>query len=145
MKTIYLISCVGQKLTFPCPAGQLYQSVWFKKAMAYAKSQKADDIYILSALYGLVRVNDVIAPYDLTLNSRSKAGRQAWALRTFYQIKHTEKVHNTRFVILAGGRYREHLFPMLAAAGADIWVPMAGLGIGEQLSWLKHNTPKEGD
>ena len=39
-------------------------------------------------------------------------------------------------VFLAGERYREFLARHLASRGVEVSVPMEGLRIGEQLSWL---------
>lgn len=44
--------------------------------------------------------------------------------------------HPKRMVMLAGMRYRELLEPRLRARGIDVHVPMEGLRIGEQLSWM---------
>lgn len=47
------------------------------------------------------------------------------------------KAQPVKVVLLAGRKYREHLETMLINSGCQIEVPMAGLGIGQQLSWLK--------
>jgi hypothetical protein len=41
-----------------------------------------------------------------------------------------------RAVFLAGHRYREFLTPLLLERNVSVQVPMQGLRIGEQLSWL---------
>ncbi len=68
MERIILISCVSQKLDKSAKAKDLYISPLFKKKFSYAKSLNPDQIFILSAKYGLVKPDDKIAPYDVLLN-----------------------------------------------------------------------------
>jgi hypothetical protein len=45
-------------------------------------------------------------------------------------------------VFLAGERYREFLAEHLKGHGVVVSVPMEGLRIGEQLSWLRRSSPQ---
>ena len=131
---ISLVSCVGQKLHVPAPAKDLYTSTWFIKARGYA-DRTGQPWFVLSAKYGLVHPDDVIAPYDLTLNNMPTGDRRRWAVRVFGQLEpHLDAVENVTF--LAGLRYREFLEPSLMSRGLNVSVPMKGLRIGEQLGWL---------
>lgn len=58
-------------------AKDLYISDWFVKARAYVE-QAGDEWFILSAEYGLVSPETVIAPYERTLNTMGIAERRAW-------------------------------------------------------------------
>ena len=60
MKKVTLISCVSKKLDLKSKAQDLYQSPLFKKKLAYAEQINSDEIYILSAKYGLLKLNDDI-------------------------------------------------------------------------------------
>ena len=86
---------------------------------------------MLSALHGLVRVGDVIDPYDTTLNTMAAADRRAWAARVNVQLRNAWSPDAVVFVVLAGAKYRA------ALSGLTYEVPMGGLGIGQQLAWLK--------
>lgn len=132
-----LVSCVGQKRGEPSPAGDLYQSDWFRKAKVYAE-QKGDRWYILSAEHGLLDPETVVEPYERTLNTMGIDTRRQWAVQAFEQIK--QEVPKGKVVILAGQRYREYLEPILLEAGYYVEVPMRGLGIGQQLAWLMEHT-----
>ena len=79
MSLIVLISCVKQKLPYRAPAAELYVSPLFRGSLCYARSLRPDAIHVLSALYGLVGLNDDIEPYDLTLKKMPAAERKAWA------------------------------------------------------------------
>ena len=54
MRRIALISCSKSKQNYPCPARELYApSQLFSLSYQYAK-KVADEVYILSARYGLL-------------------------------------------------------------------------------------------
>jgi hypothetical protein len=137
MTTIALVACVGKKLDHPAPAADLYQSAWFRKARRYAEA--AGDLwYILSARYCLTKPDQMIEPYNVTLNDKSRQARQVWAADVANHLKIVDPPP-CQVVILAGLRYREFLVPLLRHDGYAVEVPMAGLGIGQQLAWLDRN------
>jgi hypothetical protein len=91
--------------------------------------------FILSAEYGLVNPATEIDPYDRTLNTMSKAARIAWSNRVLDQFEKLG-LKPAKVTVLAGNRYREFIIPRLRDMGIEILIPMEGLRIGEQLSWL---------
>ncbi len=116
------------------PARDLYISPWFTKARGLVEARQAA-WFILSAEYGLVHPNVVIAPYERTLNRMSAADRRSWGERVSTQLR--EALPNSpRVVVLAGLRYREPIWATLVALAASVEVPMEGLTIGRQLRWL---------
>ena len=134
---LYLVSCVSRKLPASAPARDLYTSDWFHKARSYVEST-GQPWFILSAKYGLVHPEEIIAPYDLTLNTMQVADRRRWAVAILAQLgPHLEGLESV--VLLAGQRYREFLETKLREIGLDVSVPMRGLRIGEQLSWLNRH------
>jgi hypothetical protein len=92
--------------------------------------------FILSAEYGLVGSEEVLAPYECTLTSMGVAERRAWARRVRGQMESLLPTAS-RIVIFAGVRYREYLMDYLRSRAATVDVPLRGLGIGKQLAWLK--------
>jgi hypothetical protein len=68
MKKIVLISCVKMKLSYRSKAKDLYTSTLFRSNLEYTRRLTPDAIYILSAKYGLVGLEDEIDTYNLTLN-----------------------------------------------------------------------------
>ncbi len=138
--TVYLVSCVSQKREQPCAARDLYVSDLFRKARRYAEASGCL-WFILSAEYALVEPDQVIAPYERTLNKMRAAERRAWGERVAAQI--AKAVPDlSRVVFLAGERYREFLVGHLVGRGVEVSVPMKGLRIGEQLSWLGQHSPQ---
>ena len=135
--TVYFVSCVGEKLPRPATAKDLYASSWFKKARRFAESRGCP-WFILSAEYGLVSPDQIIEPYEKTLNNMPIADRRKWADRVNSQIQAVIPQFETA-VFLAGQRYREFLIGHLQKRKVAIEVPIEGLKIGEQLSWLGKN------
>lgn len=127
-----MLSCVSKKLDRAAPAGELYVSSLFKLALGYASLLAPTDIFILSAKYGLVGIDDIIEPYDVTLNSMGAAERRAWAKNVLEALRGRTSLAEDQFTFLAGDRYRADLVPHLR----HVAIPMAGLRIGEQLQFL---------
>ncbi|TKB93790.1 MAG: hypothetical protein E8D40_04125 [Nitrospira sp.] len=137
--TVYLVSCVSQKREHACAARDLYVSDLFLKARRFAEASGCL-WFILSAVHELVAPDQVIAPYERTLNTMRAVDRRAWGERVAAQL--AEAVSDlSRVVFLAGERYREFLARHLASRGVEVSVPMEWLRIGEQLSWLGQHSP----
>ncbi len=135
MKTIALISCVSEKLDHKAKVCDIYISPLFKKNIEYASLRKVEDIFILSALHGLIGLNEEIDPYNLTLNDMSTRDKNCWARKVFQQIKdHPDipDIKEVNFIILAGMNYRNMLEPVLP----HVEIPLEGLPIGKQLQRL---------
>jgi cytoplasmic iron level regulating protein YaaA (DUF328/UPF0246 family) len=137
---IALVSCVKKKRSSAAPARDLYLSQLFLGLRDYAESH-ADTWYILSAEHGMLGPDDVIAPYERTLNTMSKQERVVWAGCVQKQLAEVLPT-DAQIIILAGLRYRENLEPFLRKQGFRVSVPLEGLKIGEQLQWLNHANGK---
>lgn len=142
---IFLVSCVAAKAAHAAPARDLYQSDWFRKARAYVEATERP-WYILSALHGLLRPDEVTAPYDFTWTNddptdpQDRVRRQTWSRITASNL-HSRSPESARLVVLAGGDYREFLVPALKCRGFAVELPLAGMGIGQQKQWLLQHTP----
>ncbi len=134
MAKIGLISCVSKKCHSETFAKELYTSALFTKSRQYVE-RNCDTWFILSAKYGLVEPNEIIEPYNETLNSKTKYDREEWAKKVWKTLCLRLKP-NDQVTILAGDKYREKLIPLLIEYGCKIHIPMKGLGIGSQLKWL---------
>jgi len=135
MNKIVLLSCVSKKKSFATRAEELYESSFFKYALKYAKKQEPDHIFILSALHGLVELNQILAPYNVTLNNMSTKDRKQWTSQVFIQMQNKKvDLSHDHFIILAGEKYRQYLLPFMK----NYSIPMQGLPIGKQLQFLKN-------
>lgn len=136
MKKIVLISCVSKKKPCKAKAAELYVSPLFLGYLRYAKSQKPDDIFILSAKYGLLELDSEIEPYNLTLKDMSSAQVRAWADDVLEQLRKRADLRSDQFILLAGDRYRKYIVPHLVSYE----VPFQGMTIGKQLQYLSAQT-----
>lgn len=160
MRNLILISCSSQKSAAAGKAKDLYQSDLFRKSFEYAKQQLAplwiqnlspdhNQIFILSAKYGLLNPHSFIHPYDLTLNDMSPEKQQLWSNIVLRQLQDEYPGHEypSQIFFLCGQKYRKHLLPLVADHfyRSDIKTPLAGLGIGQQKQWLKNRIQAELD
>jgi hypothetical protein len=136
IKTLGLVACGKNKSDIMCKGKDLYLGDLFKKSRKYVEREH-DEWRRLSALHHIIHPENEVEPYDYTLNSASKEVKKVWSEEVFKQIS---SEFNTDIVIYlyAGSNYREFLQPLLEYCGFKVLVPMKGLGIGQQLGWLKN-------
>lgn len=134
---IGLISCTKAKLPQPVPAGELYSPSHLFQGARRSLAGRADLTYILSAKYGLVPPDRVIAPYDQTLKAMGPDERERWAGQVFAELvrRHGESVSGITFEFHAGSAYQSDLEPLLRAAGAACISPVGGMTIGRRLQF----------
>ena len=139
-KRIALVSCVAAKLSTKALAKDLYISPLFRAKRAYAELT-CDAWYILSAKHGLLRPNEEIEPYDLSLAELTQEERRTWGATVNYDLG-VLLPPGSRVVLLAGALYCEHVAPFLEANKFFVRSPLAKLAIGKQLHWLQNRTRK---
>lgn len=144
-RTVALVACASRKRlpegAWQAPAKDLYNSHLFRAARRYAE-RVADEWYILSALYDLVRPDRMLPDYNRKLSEMPKAMRDHWAEIVASQIQAVVPRYST-LIFLAGREYREGVIHRLTGRYI-IEVPMEGLGIGEQVSWLNKQNSGSG-
>lgn len=101
-------------------------------SLEYAEQRRPDAIYILSAKHGLVELDALLDPYNLTLNELPDREIKRWAGQVISSLSAKHDLHNDHFVILAGQKYRKHLVSSITSYE----IPLDGLTIGRQLQWL---------
>jgi hypothetical protein len=136
--SIYLVACVKGKLDGTHRAKDIYDSDLFRKMRAFVESRESPWL-ILSAKYGLVPPEQQISTYDETLKFMSAAENRFWARKVLSKASRVLP-DARRIVFLAGNDYRKNLIQGMSELGYSIEVPMEGLGIGRQLSWLLRHT-----
>jgi len=109
--------------------------------LAYALS-RADDkekqVFILSALYGLLSLTDVISTYEKTLGNMPRAEVVEWGRRVNEKLSALFDIDHTNFLFLAGEKYvaplRKHL--------RHYSEPFKGISsIGGRIRWLNQQVP----
>ena len=133
MKKVVLISCVSKKLDRKAKAGEIYISPLFKYNLRFAKLLNPNKIFILSAEYGLLNLDQEINPYNKTLNKMKDNEIREWSNNVINDLKKTIDLDNDEITFLAGERYRKYLVPHIK----NYKIPLKGLGIGKQLKYLK--------
>ena len=129
---IVFISCVKNKNKYPCVARDMYISDLFKKSLSYAEQlAESTTVYILSAKYGLLELDQHIEPYELTLNTMDKKQRKEWADKVLMQCKEKGISFDEEVMFLCGKKYREFLMNEFKNSTA----PLGHLGIGKQLAF----------
>jgi len=135
MSTIVLISCASKKLPHQAIARDLYISPLFRLQWQYAQQFAPSQVFILSAKYGVIPAEEVIEPYEKTLNKMSTNERKNWATTVLKQLQQYCYIKQDHFVILAGDKYRQFLLPHLSSYE----IPLLGMTIGKQLHYLKEH------
>ena len=139
MKKVVLISCVSKKLPYKSKAQDLYISTLFKLNLKYARSLNPDNIFILSAKYGLVDLEEEIEPYDKTLNTMPVREIKSWANDVIEKLKNLIDLNEDKVIFLAGEKYRKYLIPHIK----NYEVPLKSLTIGRQLQFLTKKLSSE--
>jgi hypothetical protein len=129
-----LVACVKRKQAVASPARILYTSPWFELTRNLVERSGAR-WFILSAQYGLLDPARMVEPYEKTLNRMNMDERHQWANGVLGSLL-PQLGSTKRVVLFAGQAYREFLVAPLEKHGLAIDVPMKGLSLGKQLSWL---------
>jgi hypothetical protein len=129
---IAFVGCVKSKKDHPCKAEEMYTSDLFKKGLAYAK-KNASKVYILSARYGLVKLDEVISPYQETLNTKTREQQKKWAYKVYLQLKQEHVDFNEAAIFLCGENYRRYLMQLFK----NSFCPIEGLSFGKILKFYK--------
>lgn len=133
-KNVFL-SCVSEKADHKCKAEELYLSPLFQKSLAYARTLNPDNIYILSAKYFVVDLDEEIAPYDVTLKDMNADQKREWVDNVLKKCEEKGINRDDETIFLAGHAYLDYLLEYFS----NYTIPYqdAGLeGIGYILQWL---------
>ena len=131
-----LVACSRTKADRPVPARELYVSPLFRAAREYAENRYGPGQWlILSARYGLVDPDQVLAPNDLSLCQLTARQREAWGDHIAVEL--TDRFPaGTVLWFHAGALYRDAIAPVVAH---QVRFPLASLGIGQQLAWYRQH------
>ena len=129
---VALISCSSQKSPGRHAAQDLYCSPLFKKSLAWAR-RNARHVFILSALHGLVELEQQLDCYDQPLGGSGEE-RRRWALDVSNALERRFPAPvDVEVTILAGGHYADAL---VLPRGWRVTEPLRGLQVGERLAWF---------
>lgn len=136
---IVFIGCVKTKQHKVCAAQDMYISPLFRYSLQYAKTLTTlDKIFILSAKYGVLRLGDIITPYELCLNDMTVSQRKKWADICIDQMKDQGLNFNEQAVFLCGEKYRKYIINHFPRS----YIPLKNLSFGRQLKFYKEQILK---
>ena len=105
-KPIVFVGCGVTKMKKPCTAKKMYVGHYVQTCLAYARTFTTEDnIYILSAKYGVLPLDKVIEPYDKTLNKMSKKEKQDWRNMVIGQLNDMGINQDTPVIFICGKNY----------------------------------------
>lgn len=136
MKKITLVGCCREKLSGIAQARNLYRSQLFQKSALWA-DRKADPWFVLSAKYGLIKPDNSLAAYDVSMRDLTQDERRDWALSVVRQLENVALfmgVERFSITLLAGKDYAA--FAPLVHDWCVVEQPMEGMQIGQRLQWL---------
>ena len=134
-KPIIIIPCGAKKRNGTYPAKELYTGVYFRACLKWALSIiEPENIYILSAKYGILALNDIIATYDIRMGEYNSI-----KLADIYKQVIDKNLINKKCIAIGGKNYTN----ICKQIWQDCITPLAGKGgLGHQISWLNNNQGK---
>lgn len=128
---VIVIPCGAKKRTTKTQAGNLYVGPYFKANLKWAKSVVNDsNIFILSALHGLITIDKVIEPYDLAMGSKIAVSPLV--------VKHQAEVLIPKGALIYGLGGKHYLSCLYKAVG-PFMAPAKGLSLGYAISIVTKN------
>lgn len=142
MRHLFILSCGARKRETAEPAHALYTGSYFRYCLKYARLNAGlENIYILSALHGLIPSTRVIEPYDVPMKRASTSERGMRRERT----KEVEALSTAlaalgltagdKITALMSGAYLDLL--RAAKPPCPVDAPIAGLQVGRALHHLR--------
>ena len=129
-----LLGCVATKCANRARAKDMYCSQLWLGRRRYAEST-GRPWFILSALYGLAEPDQPLDPYNLALTDLAADDRRRWGEGVVAELAARLTLGGAVFEVHAGNPYRVAIEEPLRRSGGRMSVPLAGLGLGQQLAW----------
>jgi hypothetical protein len=139
-----LVGCGKSKGDAPAPARTMYTSPLFRKSLELAELL-GDRAFVTSARHGLVELDEVISPYDSTLNGASRFVRASWGheIVDALEARALGSASCLLVVTLMGAAYSDPIVEEIERRRANgsprfarPTVLMSGLEVGERLAFL---------
>lgn len=142
---VALVGCGKSKVSWPARARDLYVGNLFVATRGHVEAAGYDVWYILSARYGLVHPDQIVEPYEATMDGKTVAQLTAWVSKVDVAFRCINPgygkwtLRGGRLVvdIYAGKDYADPLVACWQGFSWEINRPFAGLQMGERLGWLK--------
>lgn len=134
---IALVGCGKVKRPCVALARALYVSPLVRGTITYCEAE-FDQTYVISALHGLVGLDDPLEPYDLTLAQMDQEELSEWGHTVLSQLAETIGDVEAQLHVFAGERYAMPIrWNASEYSNLTVFEPWSGMGIGQRLAWLK--------
>jgi hypothetical protein len=132
--TAFLISCTQKKVDHPAEARALYASSTFRASIEFCELHSLT-YFIISAKHGLLKKDNLIEPYDLSLKNLTREKRNSWAIDILQKLN---SKGITTVVALAGADYYKPLMRFYSVSGLiNFMIPMRHLSLGFRTPFLR--------
>ncbi|WP_244982189.1 DGQHR domain-containing protein DpdB [Corallococcus exercitus] len=135
---VALVGCGKAKLKHRAPAHGLYTGNLFRAHLAEAEAT-TPHVYVVSALHGLLPLDEEVEPYDVTLRGMRREERAAWGRQVVEALARRYPANAVELLVYAGRMYSEPLRDALAAGQLEWWTlvePLRGATQGARLRIL---------
>ena len=147
-----LVGCGRRKVAWPAPARELYTGSLFRATRRHVEKGVAAGFYdgwrIISARYGVVGPDEIVCPYEATMDGKTVDQLRQWVTRVDTHIRGgvglgTWSLNGGHVIIdiLASGAYADPLVTCWNGLDWEINRPLAGLGMTERIKRLSQNNP----
>ena len=140
---LLVIACGSAKRSEPARASDLYTGGLFQDAIGYARAntgefKKYDMVRILSAKYGFLTFDQIVAPYDVWLGNVKGVRRIRLEGALMKQIKAlVGKFGNIGEITVLGGAPYVALIQSVVRSYVVIHAPLKGMTQGARRHWFK--------
>lgn len=131
---LVLVGCCKAKASTPRAAKDLFQGAGFRGGAALADASGLP-WHILSARWGLIDPEEVLAPYDLYLVEQSADYRRVWGEWVIMQLAARHTLRGRCVEVHAGAAYVAPLRSPAERVGLRLLTPLEGLTRGQRLAW----------
>ncbi len=133
MPKIVLLCSANRKAPHPRPALELYCSEFFRLGRSYAWSFDPEEIFILSAEYGLVPGEKVLPPYSMTMSALAKEEVKGWAALILDQLKEAIDLEKYEVIVIGLRKFAKPIAREIPGAEA----PLVGMSMPQALNFLR--------
>ena len=129
---LVLIGSGRRQVHLAKPAGELYLDDLFELHRELADRRLGGLDYVLSAMHGVVSAEFVLEPYELSLSSLDVRARREWGALVASQLIELTSPGDELVVLATHDHYRDWR-GILEAAGREVFVPFAGMGVARKM------------
>lgn len=134
---MYLVGCVKRKLGRPAQAREMYVSALFRGRRSFVEATQRP-WFILSAKYGLLEPDEVIEPYDRSMDDLPAAERVGLMRAAVHKLEaRVGELAGRVIEVHAGAKYVAPLSVALFGKGATLVSRTAHLRMGEPVAWYQ--------